>query len=214
MKKSTLLLLVILFTAFTLHAQSSLSIFGGYGKSNFDLGSGDETSESVEISQAAFIPAGVQLLFGGPIQLGAELSYSVVPFTFESKGANGVKIADEKISQILAGGVLRINFGDGNIRPYVRGGAGLYMGNDKVEYSDEFKQEMQDLGYAVEDTTINFKSAFGFNAGGGLSFKLGSNSALFGEFIYHIVKREADIQGAEKTKMDNWAARVGLQIGL
>ncbi len=206
MKQLLVVFLALLFIAFSVQAQSQIGIFGGYGKSNFDLS--DENGEDSGLDQSSFIPVGAELLFGSKFQIGAEVSYSVSPFSFKAE-EGGVTYVEERISQILVGGVVKIHFGEGTIRPFVRGGAGLYMGKDEIDFNEEFSQFL-----GVTDTTINFKSAFGFNFGGGLKFQLGENSFLFGEFVYHMVKRELDVEGAEKMKMDNWAIRGGIEFGL
>ena len=205
MKKYIVVMLVVLFATFTVQAQSSIGIFGGYGQSKFDLS--DENGEDSELSQSDFIPVGAELLFGNKFQIGAEVSYSAVPFSFKAE-ADGKTLVEEKISQFLVGGVVKLNFGEGVLRPFVRGGAGLYMGKDKIDFSDE----LQSIG--IQDTTINFKSSFGFNFGGGLKIQMGERSFIFGEFVYHMVKRQLDVEGAESMKMDNWAIRGGVEFGL
>ncbi len=203
MKKYIVVMLVVLFATFTVKAQSSIGIFGGYGQSKFDLS--DENSEDSKLSQSDFIPVGAELLFGTRFQIGGEVSYSVVPFSFKAE-TDGKTLVEEKISQILVGGVVKLNFGEGVFRPFVRGGAGLYMGKDKIEFNEELQ--------SFPDTTINFKSSFGLNVGGGLKVRIGERSFLFGEFVYHMVKRQLDVEGAENMKMDNWAIRAGFEFGL
>ncbi len=202
MRKSLLVLFVLLFSVFSAYSQSSINIFGGYGQSDFDL----EVEEGEEGTQAGYVPVGVQLLFGNQLQFGGEFHYAVVPFTFEFE-TGGTKIGDLIVNQMFAGGLVRFHLGTGDFKPFVRGGGGVYMGDMEFEYTDEF----QDV---AEDETIDMKSAFGFNVGGGVVSKMGDKNAFFGEFVYHIVDREPDVEDSEANKANNWAVQVGFQIGI
>ena len=66
-------------------------------------------------------------------------------------------------------------------------------------------------GWTGED--VDFKSAFGFNFGGGATGALGEKMYWLGEFVYHIVSREPDTEGAESAGANNWAIQAGVGMG-
>ena len=51
---------------------------------------------------------------------------------------------------------------------------------------------------------------FGFNIGAGVKTLPG----VYAEFIYHIVSRKADWEGAESMGANNWGIHVGYQLDL
>jgi len=207
MKKS----LAILFTLFLLSGSAfaqSIGGFVGYGASAFgDKFFGEEAEDE---NQAKYVPVGAHILFGtgGNFEIGAEINYAAVPFTFDA-GEYG----DLEVEQLYYGALAKFKIGSGGgIWPYVRGGAGLYTGSVNVKYSEEAK------AIGAEDESIDLKSAFGFNVGGGAELDFSSNNGLFAEFVYHIVTREFDQEEGEEGDTsfgaNNWAIQVGFHFGL
>ena len=221
MKKIVSILIVTFLLTFSLNAQISIGVYSGFGQSSFD---DDSFGEGSKIEQAGYIPAGLQIGYNlpkmsfGTIFLGAEVDYAVSPFTFAMNDiVDNVeqKVADFKINQMVIGALVKVKFGQNNILPYIRLGGGAYTGGADFEYTDKIKQlYLQGTGETLEDEEIELKSAFGFNIGAGADFKIGTSSALFGEFVYHMVSREADEKEAESFGANNWAAHVGFQFGL
>ena len=79
------------------------------------------------------------------------------------------------------------------VSPYVRVGAGMYTG-----------------GWEQGEWDGDYDSAIGFNIGAGVKTLPG----IYAEFIYHIVKRKGDWEGAESMGANNWGIHVGYQLGL
>lgn len=214
-------LIFVFLLTISLQAQVSVGVYTGFGQSSFD---DDSFGEGGDLEQAGYIPAGLQIGFNlpkmdfGTIYLGAEIDYAVVPFTFEMSddiGNGNEKLADFKINQMVIGALVKVKFGSNNIKPFIRLGGGAYLGGADLEYTDEFKKlVLEEYDQSLEDEEIDFKSAFGFNIGGGADFQIGSSTAIFAEFVYHMVSREVDEEGAESFGANNWAAHVGLQFGL
>ncbi len=217
MKKNTVLaaiLMLLVFTFGSINGQSfKLGLFSGYGSSafeNFD-------------DNAGTIPAGVQALLSldklkfGSIDLGAEFSYSVVPFTFELQQQSQqqvIKLADWKIKQMIIAALVKVKFlKKSTVHPFIRVGAGLYSGGSDVEYTAEAKQLAQQQNVTLNDEEINFESAFGFNAGAGTDIQIGKTAAIFAEFVYHIVSRKPE-GATEANGANNWAVQVGILFGL
>lgn len=221
MKKILTLLVVMFLLTFSLEAQVSVGVYAGFGQSSFD---DDSFGEGGSLEQAGYIPAGLQVGFNlpkmtfGTIYLGAEIDYALVPFTFEMSddvGNGNEKLADFKINQMIIGALVKVKFGNNNIKPFIRLGGGAYTGGAEIEYTDEFKKlVLEEYEQSLEDEEIDFKSAFGFNIGAGADFQIGSTTAIFAEFVYHMVSREIDEEGAESFGANNWAAHVGLQFAL
>ena len=215
MKKIFFLSILLFVISSVLVAQPSLNIFAGYGMSAFDT---DLFGEGSEIEQAGYLPVGAQILYGfGKIDVGAEFHYAVVPYTFELSGSlNGsnMKVAEYKINQMFIGAVLRTKFGKGKIKPYFRAGGGMYLGGSTVEYSDEIKSLYQQNGITLQDEDQDIKSAFGFNLGGGVNYFLNPKNAIILEFVYHLVKREPDVEDSKSFTANNWAVQVGYSLGL
>jgi opacity protein-like surface antigen len=199
-------LLVILFTLLLSGNIFSQSIGGfiGYGGSTFgDKFFGEEAEDE---NQAKYIPLGAHILFGtgGNFEIGAEINYAVVPFVF---GVND--LGDLEVEQLYYGALAKFKIGSGGgIWPYVRGGAGLYTGSMNIKFSEEAKES------GAEDKSVDFKSAFGFNVGGGAELDFSSNNGIFAELVYHIVNRELDVDESESFKASNWAIQVGFHFGL
>jgi hypothetical protein len=221
MKRVLIALIVTLFLTISLQAQISVGIYSGFGQSSFDE---DILGEGGKIEQAGYIPAGLQIGYNlskmdfGAVFVGAEINYSLVPFTFgmsDDIGNGTENLADFKINQMVIAALVKIKFGKSNIKPFVRLGGGSYTGGADLEYTEKIKQfVLQQTGQKLEDEEIDIKSAFGFNIGAGADFNLGSSSVLFGEFVYHIVSREVDQKGAESFGANNWAAHLGIQFKL
>ena len=185
----------------------TLGIFSGFGISNFN---GQEIyGNSDEFSQATYVPIGAQLLVGiGIVQFGGEFNYSVMPFSFDISATNGNDVAKDELNQIQFGGLVRVNFTKGLVKPFVRGGAGLYAG----DLSRDFENSQ------LQDQTFELNNDFGFNFGGGLAFANG-----FFEFVYHLVDRSSTTtttnpatgQTTSQTmeiRGDNWAVQGGIQF--
>lgn len=221
MKRVLIVLIVTVFLTISSQAQVTIGIYTGFGQSSFDedlLGEGSKTE------QAGYIPVGLQIGYNlspmpfGTISVGVEINYAVVPFTFAMSDdiGNGIEeLADFKINQMLVGGLVKIKFGQNNLKPFVRVGGGAYTGGADIEYSEKVKEfAQQQYGEILDDEEIDIKSAFGFNVGAGLDYKFSTSTLLFGEFVYHMVNREVDEKGAESFGANNWAAQIGIQFGL
>ncbi len=177
-------------------AQPSLVVFAGYGQSAFE----DQDDA------AGYVPVGAQVLFEAMpgLSVGGELNYAVVPFTWELEEM-GTEFAESKVTQMLIGGVAKYEVGQGALRPHARGGVGMYMGKMKFDFESEYESYTPD----VEE---DFKNAIGFNLGGGITADFGENKMWIAEFVYHIVSRELDVQGAESEGANNWAIHLGAGI--
>ncbi len=192
------------------YAQFKIGAFAGYGMSAFE--NQDEG--------AGYLPLGIQAYYSleklkfGSLNFGLEFNYAVSPFTFEAKDANsGQKLWESKLNQLVIAALIKVKFLKKNINPFIRLGAGLYTGNQDNEFTDLGKQYLQQNNLQpVEET--KFKSAFGFNIGAGADYKVGKTGAVFFEFVYHIVSRAVDVEGAQSSGLNNWAVQAGFQVGL
>jgi len=213
MKKIGVALLFLCLVSGTGYAQT-IGVFGGYGSSQF---SEDDFWEGFE--QSSFVPVGANLMFNtssglSPIQIGGEINYGVVPFTFEMSDGD-MHVADLKLNQLYFGAIVKFTIMTGNkAAPYLRGGAGMYTGNAEMEYTSEAKELFESYGITVEDEDIDVSSAFGFNIGAGLNFEINNKNALFFEFVYNIVEREVDEDGGEKFTANSWVVQAGFSFGL
>ena len=107
------------------------------------------------------------------------------------------KVAKLKVNQMLIGALVKIKFGQNILNPFIRLGGGAYTGGFDIEYEEKIKQMvLQENEVILKDVEIDLKSAFEFNIGSGADFKLGSSSFLLTEFVYHMISREADVNGA------------------
>ena len=216
MKKNTLFIVILMLFVFSFSSINGqtfkLGLFSGYGSSAF---------EDFD-DNAGTIPAGVQALLSldklkfGSIDLGAEFSYSVVPFTFELQQQSQqqvIKLADWKIKQMIIAALVKIKFlKNSKVHPFIRIGGGLYSGGSTFEYTDEAKQAAQQQNVTLQEE-LNFDSAFGFNAGAGTDIQIGKTVAIFAEFVYHIVSRKPE-GATESGGANNWAVQVGVLFGL
>ena len=209
MKKLSLIFLALFLISGTAYSQS-IGAFVGYGASAFDDADLD--------GNAGYIPVGAHILFGVAVfEIGAEINYAAVPFTFESQDEDiDMKKGELKMGQLYYGVLAKFKIGSGGgIWPYIRGGAGMYTGSLKAEFSDEYNKYLENLyGQKGENQEQDFKSAFGFNVGAGAEIDFSNNNGLFAELVYHIVDRELDVEGAESFKANNWAIHVGFHFGL
>ncbi len=201
--KKIKLLLVLFLISFSV-SYSQISIFAGYGQSQFGK---DFYGEGVNFDDAAYIPVGASYQFGvGLFKIGVEVNYSAVPYTYNIQYL-GVDAADLTISQLAFGGYLKYRFSMLKvIVPYIRGGGEYVTGKAKIEWKGEYTS----LGSEFEE---DYKGAFGFNLGGGVEFNLGV-VGIYGEFLYHFVDRELDVEGATKDSYNNYAFHVGLFFGM
>ncbi len=207
MKIKLIITIIFLFSAsFFAQGQGSLVLFGGYGQSFFSSEIGDENSDTEE---AKYIPVGAQLLFGvGNFQVGGEVNYAAVPFTFQVNSGE-TELAELKITQLYYGAVVKFRLGTGaGLNPYVRAGAGIYTGKFQVDWTDEITKL-----YGKEDSETDYKNAFGYNLGVGIELAVSPTSGIIGEFVYHKVDRTLDVEGAEAGKADNAALHVGFKLG-
>ncbi|MDX1702402.1 MAG: outer membrane beta-barrel protein, partial [Melioribacteraceae bacterium] len=193
----------------------------GYGQSSFEE---DLFDDETSFDQAGYLPVGLQAGYNlavlpfGSLFIGAEINHAVSPFTFEVMGdvGNGQqRLLDVKINQTVIGGLVKLKFDAGVVVPFIRLGGGSYTGGSEVEYSNLLKSLVeQQTGEPLEDVETDIKSAFGFNFGAGMDYKVGSSNAVVFEFVYHMVEREADEDNSEPFKADNWAVLVGFQFGI
>jgi len=184
-----LAILVFLFLSSGLFAQTNLSI---------GLHSGILVSafEDQDESYTA-IPVGVYFgtAVSDNVEIGAEASIAVKPFEEEVGGIT------TSISQTIIGLYTRFYFPAASFTPYIRAGAGYYLGSAKFEGGGGLNAE------------IDFKGALGFNVGAGF----GTSSGLYAEFIYHIVERELeknDFFISEPGGASNWGAYVGFAFSI
>jgi hypothetical protein len=168
-------------------AQTKLAAFVGYGQSAFE----DQDDA------AGYIPLGIQgLLELSPgMSVGAEINFAVVPFTWTYEDFEDAEV---RITQTIISALAKYEIGQGDLRPHVCGGLGIYMG--KIEYTDHPL-----WGDAEED----FKSAIGFNIGGGITADWGYDRFWLAEFVYHIVEREEDVDNGDSFGANNWAIQLG-----
>ncbi len=221
--RRTLLITAFIFSFFSIiSAQPSLGVFVGYGLSSFDK----ELVGGVSLEETAgYLPIGAQVGYSltglsfGSLSFLAEFNYSAVPFTYETFGdldgtGSETKTSEIKISQTFVGAVFKMKFGTGFFNPFIRLGGGAYLGSVKQEFTQEVKDYLQQYGQTIEDADIDFKTAFGFNIGAGTDIRIGKVTGLFGEFVYHVVSRELDMEGAQSQGANNWAVLVGFQIAI
>ena len=83
MKISLFIIICLFISASLLSGQTRISIYAGYGFSQFD----DDIFASDQIDQTGYLPAGASIEFGRDMYtFGIEGNYSVLPFTFDLRG--------------------------------------------------------------------------------------------------------------------------------
>lgn len=195
-----------------------VGIFTGLGFSNF---SGNEIyAGAYNLSQSGYLPVGGQALLGiFPVEVGAEASYALAPFRFEREDDDsGELLWEDQLDQLYLGALVRVNFLKGPAKLFLRGGAGVFLGDFTRSYSQSYKTRLANqLGIQLQDQEISMDSSPGFNLGAGFGFRGG-----YVEFVYHFVdrKREVSLPGSngqlqtETLGIDgsNGAAQVGFLL--
>lgn len=213
-------ILILLFITQLSYGQVNLGFYSGYGISSFEAQDGN----------ADMLPVGLQMYYSmdnlGFISLnfGVDFNYSAIPFSFILTNNTGQTLITKEQNQLHVGALLKVKFIKGFIlNPYIRLGAGLYTGNQSLEYSDELVQEAQQQQIILPNE-IELTSAFGFNFGAGLDLNLTTNESfgLFLEFTYHLNSREIDESpfnvfpgvnlGKQDLGFDNMAFLLGFQV--
>jgi len=179
-------------------SRPQIALYAGYGISLFD--------EIDFVDQANYIPFGVQVLFGDRIQFGGEFNHAIVPFMFEF-AMDGQTYGDLIVNQTVIGGIVRVNFGSGRSQRYIRGGVGLYSGNQKFDVDDDLIEQV-----GLESFTLEMESAVGYNIGIGISSR--GRTAYFMETVYHGVSRKLKDMDTDAAHMHNLAVHVGIQFRL
>lgn len=202
MKKILIISVALLITSLSF-GQTRISIYAGYGISQFD----DLIFSNDNMEQTGYVPAGLSVEFGRDMfTFGFEGNYSVMPFKFDLNQEGFGKAGELEVTQLVIGGFVKIRFRDRReINPYIRAGVAYYGGKGKTKFNDEFKTFFTD----VEDTEADLKPAVGINGGIGMDFPLSPVSFLFLEGNYHFVKREEDIDNAESFQANNFAFFLG-----
>lgn len=203
MIKNLLILSAILIVTAVSYGQTRISLFAGYGFSQFD----DQVFADDMLDQTGYLPVGANVEFGRSMfTFGAEVNYSVLPFSFDLEEEGVGKAGELDITQFVVGGFVKARFGDRrDINPYIRGGIGYYSGKGKVTFNQDFK----DNSPGVEDSETDFKAAIGFNGAIGLDFPVSPNTFIFLEAIYHFVEREFDVVDATSFRANNFAFHLG-----
>jgi len=187
MRFSRLVAILVFVFAAGSFAQNAISVHSGILVSAFE--DQDESATAIPIG------ANFGMMVGENLEAGAEFGLLVSPFEFESEGL-GTTVTS-KISQTIIGVFGRYHFPMNGIMPYAKAGLGYYMGTFEAE---------SDFGSGEED----FKGAIGFNIGAGVNTEMG----IYGEFVFHIVSRELDMDGAESFGANNWGVNVGYRLPL
>lgn len=185
-------------------SQPSFNLLSGYGKTVF---------ESAAV-QAEYLPAGVQLMYGLPVfNFGVEASYSITPIIYDVSDTHSKEnLKQIKINQFFIGSVIKINLAAGNIIPYIRVGAGLYTGKERVTWFIEAKKTALNNGMILKDYEAPLKNRPGYNLGGGFNFKLWRYSGFFVEYVYHFLSNQENIPGSILMKSDCWTFSLGYQF--
>lgn len=127
------------------------------------------------------------------MEVGVEANLTVV--NFEEDLGNDVTFG---ITQTIIGAYLRYFFYSESMTPYVRAGAGYYLGE-------------AELSGGGASGSVDFKGAVGFNVGAGI----GTESGLYAEFLYHIVSRELDASPSGGSfSANNFGAHVGYAFSI
>jgi len=138
------------------------------------------------------IPIGIQVgtNFLPVIEVGGEVSMTVKPFVMEEEGAPD----DFEVTQTIVGVYGKYHLPMPAITPYGKVGVGYYLGGwDQGDWGDG-----------------DFDGAVGFSVGAGVNTLMG----IYGEFVYHIVSRKGDWEGAKSYGYNNWGIHAGYRIEL
>ncbi len=137
------------------------------------------------------IPIGIQVgtNFLPVIEVGGEFSMTVKPFVMEEEGATD----DFEVTQTFVGVYGKYFLPMPAFTPYARAGVGYYLG-----------------GWEQGNADGDFDGAIGFNVGAGVNTMMG----IYGEFVYHIVSRKGDWEGAKSYGYNNWGIHAGYRIDL
>lgn len=180
MKTKLFVIAIIILFATAGFAQQKFTVapYAGYSMTAF------EDQESA----AGTILAGIYLGYKAmpALEIGAEFNYPVGGYSFESEYFGTT--FTYTFHQMMLGFYGKYYIGTGNMKPFIKGGIGYYMGDTDVESGGE-------------EATVDRDSAIGFNFGGGVLL----NNGFFAEFNYNIVTRE-------ELGMGTWAAFVGYQL--
>jgi len=186
MKQLIFTVFVILLLA-SIGSAQSIGVFGGLTGSSFE----DQTEAATGIEAgASFVIDALPI-----IEAGVEFSTFVSPFE-TSVEAFGIKTTTTT-NQTMFGVFGKFTFGLPALTPYARAGVGYYTGSVETKTP-------------AGTVTTDFKNTLGFNVGAGVDTFIG----LYGEFLYHIVSREADAQNAQSFGANYWALRVGYYFSL
>lgn len=117
------------------------------------------------------------------IQVGADFNMLASGFSTDD--------SDIDVTQTIIGGFAKYMMPMEGFSPYGKLGVGYYMGEIK---EDAF--------------SLDFKGAIGFNVGAGVASDMG----IYGEFVFHIVSRELDIEGAKSSGANNWGIHIGYKL--
>lgn len=202
MKRNGILFLVMFVMAGVSFSQgnTSLAITTGYTMSAY------EDQEDA----AGTLPIGLQLGYTASpnLQIGLEVNNALAGFTWQLKDES-INI-ESTFNQTIIGAYGKYFLGSGNVKPFVKGGVGYFLGDNetKVEILDESSTQK-----------VKIDPAVGFTVGGGVSL----TKKLFLEFNYNIVSRKAvessdddeliDVS-SEKAGMNTWSVLVGYTFKL
>jgi hypothetical protein len=200
MKRFGLLALVVLLTAVAGYSQSntSVAVVTGYTMSAF------EDQEDA----AGTLPVGVQLGYKASpnLQVGVGFTTLLGGLTWEATDMD-YKVTTT-FNQSIISAYAKYFLGEGQIKPFIKGGVGYFMGNADVE--------VEYAGEKAKDTA-KIDPAIGFIVGGGLTL----NKNIFAEFNYNLVSRKAADSGDEfdsssndSMGMNTWSVLIGYQINL
>ena len=202
--KKIFLISVQLFCSINILSQPSFNLLSGYGKTVFEN----------TANQSEYLPAGIQLMFGVPVfNFGIEANYSITPIIYDVRDIESKKnLKQIKFNQLFIGPVIKINLAWGNIIPYLRIGAGLYTGKERVTWYKEAKRTASADGIILKDYKASFKNRMGANLGGGFNFELWRYSGFFFEYVYHFISRQENIPGSVLFKADSWTFSFGYKF--
>lgn len=196
-----------------------VGLTAGLGFSNFR---GYEfTAGKYNFTRSGLFPIGAQVLLGvSLIEIGAEFSYAIYPFTFNREEADGTVFWVDELAQMQLGGVLRLHILKGPAKAFLRGGLGYYIGDFSRTYDPAIRTSVtNETGAILQDQDIDLDNSPGFNIGGGFGYR-----GAFIEFVYHFVDRERTLLlpnasgQLQETKLginaDNGLVQVGILLTL